>query len=1404
MPLPDTAARPHPAADPLSETVSLVRARCIASGELVAGGEWSARPLVGGRLGVGVVVRGQCWLDPGTGEPPRLLPEGAVVVARGSRALTVSDRPDRPPVAAVGDGGPGEGSFALLTAVFEVDRAEMLLAALPPLTVVAGGRGRAAVVGALVVAVERELAERAVGASGAVAHYAQLLLLEALRACLSRPDALPVGWLRVLADPRLAPAVGQMLAEPAHGWTPGELARIALVSRSVFMQRFRALAGTTPSACLGRIRMLRAEAALRTSDVPVARLALETGYRSDSAFSAAFKRTTGRSPRAYRAASRAEPAEYDRDEPVQGRASGHPGPVPLRPIDPRSGVGVAAPGRPARAVHPLRLQVLGPLRIWRDGVELDPAPQRQAQVLALLLARAGRPISTSELLDLIWPDAVPPTALNVLHKHVGALRRLLEPALPARGTGSYLLRRGPGYMFAAGPETLDLVDFRELVEAARACAAVDDQDAALESYVEALDLWRGPAADGSARGPAAASVLATLDDEFFDACLTAAHVAVRRGEPGRVLRPLRLAASMAPLNEPVQAALITALGAAGQQAEALSVFRAVRARLVEELGVDPGAVLRAAQQRVLTQSSVPLVTGAADDGSAGARGALVGRSDELTALRHAVDSALGPTPDRGAGPVVVEGEPGAGKTRLLEEIAHEAARRGALVVWGRCLDGDGTPSMWPWVQATGTILDALPEEARAARLAGELRRLAGPGSGGPAPSAPPHEGTRFRLFEQVAAVLDEVAAVRPVVLLVDDLQWADVASLRLFSHLATRLPGRTVLVGAVRDRAPTPDAELTRTLAAASRAPGHRRIRLGPLTPVEVAGLVQRTTGQDPDPAAVRHIHARTAGNPFFVRELSRFLADGGALTEDAVARAGVPASVRDVVRDRMAGLDDRARDLLEVAAILGRDVDLRLLAAAADLDVQTCLDRFEPVEALGLLALDPADPYRVRFTHDLVREAVVDTTPPRRAPRLHLRVADALDRAAPDVGSVAERLAHHLWTAGPLADPARTADALIRAARGAGARSALEAAERRLRSAARLARAAGRAELELSALSQLIAVVGMRSGYHGAALDVLERAEDLARGLGRERDATEFLFSRRAAHSQAVRLDRSGPLARRLLEQGEASADPVVRAYGLYSWGIHQWDLGDIGAAHRYLSRLDRAALDDLAGREDQPLRYDLRLMAAGMLAETTALHGDVDAARALLDGLEVAVGAEPYAVTVWAGFTARIAAMVGDPAWALRGAERGIAQDPGFSFTFFGAYLRLARYWARATTGTDPAGAAAAADAVITATLLDPPRSNVPTWYALLSEMWSAAGELDEAATALDRAERFLDAHGQRHGEGLILLQRARLRHARGEPVAVVRAAAERARALSVDRGAHLFAGRAERFLAELHDPA
>ncbi|WP_285596719.1 AAA family ATPase [Kineosporia sp. NBRC 101731] len=1066
--------------------------------------------------------------------------------------------------------------------------------------------------------------------------------------------------------------------------------------------------------------------------------------------------------------------------------------------------------KPLTGQDTLRLNILGPLRVWRGGTELDTAPRQQAYLLALLLARGGRPTGTAELIDLIWGEEAPASALNVIHKYVGFLRRLLEPDLPPREGGTYLVSRGGGYLWTSEPDVLDLLTFRRLTGEARTTLAQGDEEEALDHYVDALDLWSGPAGDGWAHGPSAEPIFAGLNKEYFQACVEAAATARSLKRPDRVLRALHLAAAMAPLHEPVLAGLVLSLGEAGHQAEALAVFDGARRRLAEDLGIDPGVALREAHQRVLAQTPAsrpgpvlattspdrPIIPQSLEASIApGPTEHLVGRTAEITALHRAV----APTLANGTAVVLLEGEPGAGKSRLLQEVAAHAEHQGALVVWGHCLPGEGTPTMWPWVETVSRLLEALPPDRREEWLSRDLGHLVGSPGKTAAPATVSDGNGRFRLREQILGLIAEWAGERPVVLVLDDLQWADTSSLQLLEHVVTRLPARSAVVGALRNRGTSASLELVRTLAAISRIPGHRRVVVGPLSPDEVAELVRLETGVLPATDVAGLVHTRTAGNPFFVRELGRLLASDSVITQETVLGRGVPVTVRDVVRDRLAGLDREELDLLETAALVGRNVELALLARSASLDVVSCLNRLEPLCELGLVGPVPGDPFSYRFTHDLVRQAVSEEISPGRAAALHGRIADAMEQVGLSDESVAERVAHHLWAAGPMADPARTVTALVRAGTRALAKTALGAAERHFGSAVELARRSSLPGPELEALSQLIAVVGQRSMYGMASVSLMERAEQIALRLGREREAAGFLFSRWTAHGQALELDRSTPLARRLDDLGRSSTDPVVRAYADAAAGIHEWCLGNVGASFRRLSTTEAGPLPAPGAPEHDPVRDGVQLMSAGMFAEIAAYYGETDTARSLLADLAAATGDDPYAITVATSFEARAAAVVGDAGWALRAARRGIAADPDFSFFSLGTYLRLAQHWALAMTGQDPAAAADQAEHLIVANLSSPARTCVSTWYALLGEMRMAARDLDKAAAAVDRAEDSLERYGQRSSEGLIRLLRAKVMAARGDH-RTARHHAEQARDVAFGQGAHLFVRRTDHFLADL----
>ncbi|MER6462241.1 BTAD domain-containing putative transcriptional regulator [Streptomyces sp. NPDC001228] len=255
----------------------------------------------------------------------------------------------------------------------------------------------------------------------------------------------------------------------------------------------------------------------------------------------------------------------------------------------------------------MRFQILGPVRLWRGSTDVKLGPPKQRALLALLLAHAGQPVPLHEIVDALWHADPPATAANVVHRHVAALRRLLEPELVSGTASGRLVRASGGYALQVTGDELDLLRFRALCEDARDAARRADRARAVESLVEALNLWRGPSASGIPPEVRALPVFTAIDDEHVVAVKEAAGHLPTAGAAltERVLVTLRQAAAHHPFDEALQARLVELLAAAGRQAEALETYRTVRARLAEEIGLDPGPELRAAHRAALDQTRPP-------------------------------------------------------------------------------------------------------------------------------------------------------------------------------------------------------------------------------------------------------------------------------------------------------------------------------------------------------------------------------------------------------------------------------------------------------------------------------------------------------------------------------------------------------------------------------------------------------------------------------------------------------------------------------------------------------------------------------------------------------------------------------------------------------------------------------
>jgi hypothetical protein len=408
-------------------------------------------------------------------------------------------------------------------------------------------------------------------------------------------------------------------------------------------------------------------------------------------------------------------------------------------------------------------------------------------------------------------------------------------------------------------------------------------------------------------------------------------------------------------------------------------------------------------------------------------GRLVGRDAALDTARVALTDAFA-----GAGQLLlVSGEPGIGKTALMAELAAEAAARGARVLRGVCTDHAGAPAYWPWAQvmraaALGMDRADLGEAARLVDRPADVREPAEAATRDD-DAAQAAADARFRLFEAVTAVLSRLADSGPLVVAVDDAQWADPPSLRLLDFVVRHLAAQPVLL-LVAYR----DTDLRSGAAVALG--GGQLLTLGGLDPPDVATLIRRVTGAEPPPELVEQISRRSGGNPFFVRELARLLVAQGGLGARRIL--GIPQTVRDTLDRRLARLSQPCADLLAVAALVGRRVRPEVLARAVpapEEPVPALLD--EAVRAQVLVGSPhPAD--GLGFAHDLFRETIAAGVPPARRATLHERIGRALADLR-DAGSAvpAGEIAAHLLDSG---SPDVAADAVRYSAAAAAEATAL------------------------------------------------------------------------------------------------------------------------------------------------------------------------------------------------------------------------------------------------------------------------------------------------------------------------------------------------------------------------------
>jgi predicted ATPase len=434
------------------------------------------------------------------------------------------------------------------------------------------------------------------------------------------------------------------------------------------------------------------------------------------------------------------------------------------------------------------------------------------------------------------------------------------------------------------------------------------------------------------------------------------------------------------------------------------------------------------------------------------RTAFVGREAELSLLRRNLDQAL-----RGRGRVVtIAGAPGVGKSRIANEVGAEASQRGFSVLTGNCYDLDDSVPFIPFVEIFEAALaraaspevfrEALGEDATAiARLMPQLRQLF-PDIPPPLQASP--DQSRRILFNAIAELVARRAAMKPVLLLLEDLHWADEETLSLLDHLArllARIP--VMIIATYRDSETDVGGPLAKTLDNLIRLHLVERISLGGLPQNAVAEMIQSLSGREPPQALVTVIHSHTEGNPFFIEELFQHLVERGKLIDSNgdfraaldLTDIDVPQSLRIVIGRRLARLNQDTQKVLGAAAVIGRSFTFELLEASARADADSLLDCLDEAERTGLISSTLQYPEaRFKFAHELIRQAVLAGLSVARRQRLHLNVADAIERVySKELEGHVDDLAHQLWQAGAAADASKTLRYLQMAGEEAFKRSA-------------------------------------------------------------------------------------------------------------------------------------------------------------------------------------------------------------------------------------------------------------------------------------------------------------------------------------------------------------------------------
>jgi DNA-binding SARP family transcriptional activator len=818
----------------------------------------------------------------------------------------------------------------------------------------------------------------------------------------------------------------------------------------------------------------------------------------------------------------------------------------------------------------LVIRTLGGLSAEADGSPVSVPAGRCASLLAWLALHPGMQ-PRSRVAARLWPEVLDESARASLRTALLDLRRAFGPAA-ARHLQSTRDEIG------LGPPEEVWVDV-----AAFAAAAQEGR------REEALALAAGELLPGldqewvfSAREAHAADVARLLEQ------LAAAAEAA--GDLEAAVEHTRRLTALDPLAEEPTRALIRRLTAAGDRAAALAAYDRHRERLRSDLGVAPSAPTRQLVEEIRS-ADAPAAAEPAPLPQALVRHTakpLFGRATELDRLTDRWQRTGG---GGGLRCVMLAGEAGAGKTRLLAELCRRAQADGGTVLYGRCHEDAAFPYA-PFVEALRAYVAALPPgqlpQESGAGLAPLVPQLAG--GAVPPPGGNP-DADALRLFDGVVALLVEAVRSGAVLLALDDLHWADRPTLRLLEHVSASAAEAAILVvGTYRDTELVEEVPLSATLSRLRRERLLEEVEVGGLDQPDVTALVHAYAGEAPNAELVEAVVAQTGGNPYFVEELVGEIGDVASAGAAArLAGADVPQSLRDVIARRLTRLPGGVSDVVSAAAVLGVEFDATTLSALVDVAEGPLLEALEAALGARLVVELPGGPGRFAFEHALVRATLYGRLSATRRARLHGRAAEAIaERHADDLADRFPALARHHALAGDLRGALRyrrlAADA---AASVHAAESALEHYSGALRAAAALG--LGESDRDVYEARLRRSVLRQRAGDLRGAL---EDAVAAAAGAGTAGDVTV----------QVQALDQCGYVQRFHDPQAAIASHEAALAVAERA--------GDVRAQVAPLARLSIIAASRL--RLDQAVDLGDRALAlAGDAGDPEAIGTALDAVK-------------------------------------------------------------------------------------------------------------------------------------------------------------------------------------------------